>query len=96
LVFFMLLMYIPALYRTVYRIVAEKASKTKESMRMMGMTDFPYWSSWFTYYTMVNTTLTVLSWLVLYRNVFKNSSGVLLFLMFFIFGQSIFGLILIA
>jgi len=96
LVFFMLLMFIPALYRTVYRIVAEKATKAKESMRMMGLTDFPYWASWFTYYTIVNTTLCALAWCVVYGYVFKNSSGVLLFLMFFIFGQSVFGLILIA
>jgi arabinogalactan endo-1,4-beta-galactosidase len=34
------------MYRTVYRIVFEKFSKAKESMRMMGMSDFPYWASW--------------------------------------------------
>jgi arabinogalactan endo-1,4-beta-galactosidase len=52
-----LLMYIPLIYRTVYRIVFEKMSKAKESMRIMGMTDFPYWTSWFAYYTIVNTLL---------------------------------------
>ena len=86
LVFFMLLMYIPAIYRTVYRIVAEKSSKAKESMRMMGMKDFSYWSSWFVYYTLVNFGLSSLSWVVLTTFVFVNSSSLLLFLMFFIYG----------
>ena len=43
----MLLCYVPLLYRTVYRIVFEKVTKAKESMRIMGMSDFSYWTSWF-------------------------------------------------
>ena len=34
---FILLSYIPIIYRTVYRIVFEKVTKAKESMRIMGM-----------------------------------------------------------
>jgi hypothetical protein len=34
---FVLLMYIPLLYRTVYRIVFEKSSKAKDFMMMMGL-----------------------------------------------------------
>ena len=34
---FILLSYIPIMYRTVYRIVFEKVTKAKESMRIMGM-----------------------------------------------------------
>lgn len=47
--FFIIVMYIPPVYRTVYRIVAEKENRAKESMRMMGLKDFPYWASWFMY-----------------------------------------------
>lgn len=68
---FILLMYIPLLYRTVYRIVAEKMTKAKESMRMMGMTDLPYWTSWFVYYTIVNTVIVTIAWAVLLINVFR-------------------------
>ena len=88
-------MYIPVLYRTTYRIVQEKSSKAKESMRMMGMTDFPYWLSWYVYYTIVNLAISSLSWLVLNFYVFTKSSGILLFIMFFLFGQSLFSLIMV-
>jgi len=43
---FMILMYVPLIYRTVYRLVYEKVTRAKESMRMMGLGDFAYWSSW--------------------------------------------------
>jgi arabinogalactan endo-1,4-beta-galactosidase len=83
---FMLLMYIPLMYRTVYRIVFEKVTKAKESMRIMGMTDFPYWSSWFIYYTLVNTVLSVGAWLTLNINVFNNKSTLLLFIVIWVYG----------
>lgn len=65
LAFFVLIMYIPPLYRTVYRIVQEKESRVKESMKMMGLTDTAYWASWFTYYTTVNFLVSFLSWFML-------------------------------
>ena len=68
--FFLLLMYIPLLYRTVYRMVEEKATRAKESMRMMGMSDWAYWLSWLYYYSVVNTILTTLAYAVLMINVF--------------------------
>jgi hypothetical protein len=83
---FMLLMYTPLMYRTVYRIVFEKVTKAKESMRIMGMTDFPYWSSWVIYYTLVNTLLSFGAWLTLNINVFNNKSALLLFVVIWIYG----------
>jgi hypothetical protein len=74
------------MYRTVYRIVFEKVTKAKESMRIMGMTDFPYWSSWFIYYTLVNTVLSVGAWLTLNINVFNNKSTLLLFIVIWVYG----------
>ena len=65
LTFFILVMFIPPLYRTVYRIVAEKESRVKESMKMMGLRDSSYWMSWFTYYTIVNTIMSLLAWYIL-------------------------------
>lgn len=69
--FFILLAFIPLLYRTVYRIVFEKVTRVKESMRMMGMGEFSYWLSWITYYTLVNTILSILCTSVLIINCFK-------------------------
>ena len=57
---FMLIMFVPPVYRTVYRIVAEKENKVKESMRMMGLKDFPYWASWYTFYSVNNTIIAIL------------------------------------
>jgi hypothetical protein len=39
------------IYNCVYGIVKEKEQKSKESMRMMGLNDFPYWLSWFAFYS---------------------------------------------
>jgi len=92
---FILLSYIPVIYRTVYRIVFEKNTKAKESMRIMGMTDLPYWLSWWCYYSIVNTVLATCAWCVLMVNIFKPSSGFMLWAIMWLYGQSIFGLILI-
>jgi len=83
---FVLLMYIPLLYRTVYRIVFEKVTRAKESMRIMGMTDGPYWLSWWCYYTMVNLAIVTGSVLVLWINVFQTESIPMLWLIIFLFG----------
>jgi len=81
-----MLMYIPVLYRTVYRIVFEKVTRAKESMRMMGMGEFAYWFSWLTYYTIVNTVLTTLSWAVLMINCLPRESGSYIWLFIWLYG----------
>jgi hypothetical protein len=102
-------MYIPPLYRTVYRIVQEKETRVKESMKMMGLGDFAYWLSWFTYYTTVNFVISFLSWGMLngiwkvLRNirgfpdlvVMKETDDFILLSSLFLYGQSLFGLVLI-
>jgi hypothetical protein len=79
-------MFTPIIYRTVYRIVYEKASRAKESMRMMGMSNLAYWSSWFVYYTLINTVITTLSTVILFIRVISPQSGVLLFLIIWLYG----------
>ena len=69
----MLLAYIPLVYNTVFMIVREKESRAKESMRIMGMTDLPYWLSWFIFYTVINTVVTTLAWAILMFNVITYS-----------------------
>ena len=70
----LLFMYILPVFTIVSLIVKEKESKTKESMRMMGMTDSPYWLSWFVYYTTLNTALSLIAWAVLNINVIGYSN----------------------
>ena len=71
--FFLLVMFIPPVYNLVFLIVKEKESKTKESMRMMGLADFPYWMSWFIFYSCINTLISILAWLSLLANVINYS-----------------------
>ena len=92
---FTLLMYIPVLYRTVYRIVFEKVTRAKESMRMMGMGEAAYWLSWLTYYTVMNTILSTLAFAVTCINAWKSENVFYIWLFFWLYGQSLFGLLMI-
>ena len=74
-----------------FHLVKEKESRTKESMRMMGMTDTAYWLSWFIYYTMINTMISTLAWLILLYNVINFSRSFYIWLFFWLYGQSVFG-----
>lgn len=94
--FFVQLMYIPFLYRTVNRVVGEKFTRAKESMRMMGMSDLAYWLSWWVYWTGINTAIATLCWAILIINVFQAKHGGIVWLFIWLFGQSLFGLLLIA
>ena len=93
--FCMMIIYITPVFRTTYRIVAEKESKVKESMRMMGLKDTPYWLSWLTYHTVVNTILSLIIWSILFSKVMSKTNGLILFLIIWLYGQSLFGLIII-
>lgn len=95
LTFFILVMYIPPVYRTVYRIVAEKESRVKESMKMMGLSDCAYWMSWFTYYTIVNTLISTAVSVILAQWVMPRTQFWILFTAIWLYGQSLFGLIMI-
>ena len=88
-------MYVPPIYRTSYRIVQEKENKVKESMRMMGLGDFAYWASWFTYYTVVNSAISLLTWVIMITSIMQKSEPWILFFVIWLYGQSLFGIILI-
>ena len=107
--YFIMLMFIPMVYRVTYRIVKEKELKTKEIMRMMGMKMAPYWMSWFVYFTIVNLFLSTVAWMFMYlpsavyRNgefhsynkVIKYTDGFVLWLVIWMYGQSIFAFIML-
>ena len=44
-----------------FKMVREKESRVKETMKIMGTTDLPYWLSWFAFYTLLNTVVTTLA-----------------------------------
>jgi ATP-binding cassette subfamily A (ABC1) protein 3 len=65
----MQLIYILPVYRMLQRIVSEKESRARESMKMMGLGDMAYWLSWFTYYMVIVTVISTLSTIILAINV---------------------------
>lgn len=85
------LLYILPVFNTVFYIVKEKEQRAKESMRMMGLNDMPYWLSWFCFYTIQNTITSFLAWLTLSINMFAESNQFLIFLTIWCYGQSVFG-----
>ena len=90
----LVIIWIAPLYNNVFLIVKEKESRTRESMKMMGMTDTPYWLSWFVYYTVINTALSLLTWALFCINVITYSNKGLILVFFWLFGESIFGQIM--
>jgi len=92
---FIMLMFIPLIYRLTYRIVREKEMRTKELMAEMGMQTISYWMSWATYFMAVNFMMTITSWTVLWFGCFYHTGGMVLFLIIFLYGQSIFGFIML-
>ena len=64
-------------------------------MQMMGLKIIPYWASWLAYYTFVNTVISFVTCIILGTNVTNSFFSWILFLAFWLFGQSLFGLMLI-
>lgn len=89
--FLLLVSFIPPVYNMVFRLVKEKESGAKESMRMMGMTDASYWLSWFVYFSLINTAITLLIWGTLMINVINYSNPLYPLMFFWLYGEAIFG-----
>jgi len=93
---FMLLIFILPVYNVVSGIVKEKEARTKESMRMMGMGDLAYWFSWFVFYSTISTVIITIAWGILCINVIGAGTNVMyVWLYFFLYGESLFGQILV-
>ena len=84
-------MFIPFIYNTVFMVVREKEQRVKEMMRMMGMTDFAYWMSWYVYYTLTTTVSAALATALFNINCLAHSDPLLIFLTFFCYAQAMFG-----
>ena len=91
---FLLIIYIPSVYNMTFKIVREKETRAKETMRIMGMTDLPYWLSWFVFYTTINTVVTTLAWGVLMTNVINYSTPFYVWIFFWLYGEAVFGQII--
>ena len=93
----LLAVYIAPVFRTAYRLVSEKETKIRESMRMMGLKGFPYWASWFSYYMIINTILSFIVWAMLFfSGSMVHSDPLIVFLVPWIYGMSVFGMVVVA
>lgn len=63
-------------------------------MRMMGMQDSPYWASWLVYHTCINFMISLAVMVLAGFGIFSFSSVTVIWLVFFLYGQAIFGLII--
>lgn len=91
--FFVFLTYIVPLYRVTYRIVNEKETRARESMKMMGLSDSSYWLSWISFYACIVTLISAIVVMQL-RGVIKTEMS-LMFAIVWLYGMSLFGYALI-
>jgi ATP-binding cassette subfamily A (ABC1) protein 3 len=63
-------------------------SQIREGVRMMGMSDWALFSSWYITYIIMFTIGAVITSIVTCHTMFPNSSGILIFMFFFLFGLS--------
>jgi hypothetical protein len=85
------LTFIIPVYNMTFLLVKEKESRSKESMRMMGMSDVAYWFSWFVYYIVYMTVFVVIAWALLLLNVIEYTTPGYILLFFWVYGIAIFG-----
>jgi len=79
------------LYYIVSKLAEEKESKSREGMKMMGLRDATYFFSWFIFYAAVIFVMSAIMMGMIGINVFNHSNDFLVFLMFFVYGLSLFG-----
>lgn len=58
----------------------------------MGLHEFAYWLSWLIYYTCVNTALVTIIWAILTFYVLHISDSLILYAIFWLYGQCLFGI----
>jgi ATP-binding cassette subfamily A (ABC1) protein 3 len=70
-------------------ILKEKENKTREGMRIMGMSDASFYLSWIVFYAIIMLFVSALCATVMQTSVFKHTQWSLLFVWHWLFGLSI-------
>ena len=91
-----MLMFLVPVFRLSYRMVAEKETRVRESMKMMGLTEFSYWISWILYWLCVNTYIALVSSMILKLLLIEYTTFDLIFAMFWLYGMALFGFVIFA
>jgi hypothetical protein len=89
----MIVVFLLPIYRMINMIVTERSTKTKDVARSMGIKESSYWLSWFLYYMIGITLVTVVQACLLTYGVFKYSELAPIFAVLWIYGLSLFGYI---
>ena len=90
--FFLIITYVIPLSRFIFIIVKEKESKSKEGMKIMGLSEFSYFLSYFIHFFIFNLFYTIANSLIL-KLVLKQIPFIYILLFFFLFGLNIFALV---
>ena len=80
--------YLVPISRMIAQIVQEKEYKIKEMMMMMGLSNFPYWMSWITYYSILYLVLAIFATAIIGTQIFVYAQKGFFFLLFLLFGFS--------
>lgn len=90
----MVVIFLLPIYKLISQIVSDRVNKTKDVARSMGISESSYWLSWFLYYTLGMTLVTLVMAVLLTFLVFKYSELLLVFAVLWLYGLSLFGYIL--
>jgi ATP-binding cassette subfamily A (ABC1) protein 3 len=85
----MVLSFLVPIFKIVSMIVQDKEQKTREGMKIMGLKDCAYWTSFVTYYLIILTVIAVLITLVTLSVFFKKSNWFLIFIYFLEYGFAV-------
>jgi len=88
--FFVVLCYLPPIFRIVTMLVQDKELKTREGMNMMGLKDSAYWLSFFLYYVIIFFVLALLLSTIVVIFLFTNSNWFITVIYYFLYGLSVF------
>ena len=88
--FIVVLCYIAPIFRIISMVVREKEHKTREGMKMMGLKDSAYWSSFFVYYLVICSLISIILTSITMGFLFTYSNWFLMFLFYLLYGLSIF------
>jgi ATP-binding cassette subfamily A (ABC1) protein 5 len=79
------------LYYFVSKLAEEKESKAREGMKMMGLKDSTYFLSWFIFFSAIMAIMSLTIAIMTAFNVFNHSNFLLVFLLSFFYGMTLFG-----
>ena len=87
----MVVVFMLPIYRMINLLVDERDNKSKDLARSSGVHEASYWLSWFIYFLIGVSFVAMAMALVLTNYVYNYSEVIPVFLVFFLYGISLFG-----